>query len=382
MMACFASVPGDQNTISIRSAAWFVSQTGNMTGDDDLKFALFTHVPWPEGIEPTQIFRETSEQVEYGEELGFCSAWIAEHHFSRYSMGSSSLVLASHIAARTTTIRLGTAVLLPTLHHPIRLAEDTATMDAVSGGRLDVGFGRGADSYEYGGFNVDHAESQLRFQESIRIIQGLWTTPEFSFDGQYFQFNKLNLVPPPVQQPHPPIYLAASNTLETLKFVVSTGHNLCIAVVQDTAQSLDLCRRFVAMSKEAGFNVPMSAIPFFRYFYVAETEAQARKDTEAHINWILDIMQWRRVFREGSEVPYRMADWRQTRTEATVGADYIYNNRAFIGTPEQCAANIKGLQEQGIEYFGCNFAMGGIPQDKVLHSMALFAKEVMPRFQE
>jgi len=352
-----------------------------MTGNNEMKFALFTHVPWPEGIEPTQIFKETSEQVEYGEELGFCSAWIAEHHFSRYSMGSSSLVLASHIAARTTTIRLGTAVLLPTLHNPIRLAEDTATMDAVSGGRLDVGFGRGADSYEYGGFNVDHAESQIRFQESIRIIQGLWTTPEFSFDGHYFQCHKLNLVPPPVQQPHPPIYLAASNTLETLKFVVSTGHTLCIAVVQDTAQSLDLCRRFVAMSKEAGFNVPMSAIPFFRYFYVAETEEQARQDTEAHINWILDIMQWRRFFREGSEVPYRMGDWRRTRTEATVGADYIYHNRAFIGTPDQCVANIKSLQEQGIEYFGCNFAMGGIPHDKVLRSMALFAKEVMPRFQ-
>jgi alkanesulfonate monooxygenase SsuD/methylene tetrahydromethanopterin reductase-like flavin-dependent oxidoreductase (luciferase family) len=353
-----------------------------MAGDDDMKFALFTHVPWPEEIEPTQIFRETSEQVEYGEALGFYSAWIAEHHFSRYSMGSSSLVLASHIAARTQTIRLGTAVLLPTLHNPIRLAEDTATMDAVSGGRLDVGFGRGADSYEYGGFNVDHAESQIRFQESIWIIQGLWTTPEFSFDGQYFQLNKLNLVPPPVQQPHPPIYLAASNTLETLKFAVSTGHPLCIAVVQDTAQSLDLCQRFVTMSKEAGFNVPMSAIPFFRYFYVAETEEQARKDTEAHLNWILDIMQWRRFFKEGSEVPYRMVDWRKARTQATVGADYIYSNRAFIGTPEQCAAKIKGLQAQGIEYFGCNFAMGGIPQDKVLRSMALFAKEVMPRFQD
>jgi alkanesulfonate monooxygenase SsuD/methylene tetrahydromethanopterin reductase-like flavin-dependent oxidoreductase (luciferase family) len=189
-------------------------------------------------------------------------------------------------------------------------------------------------------------------------------------------------VPPPVQQPHPPIYLAASNTLETLKFAVSTGHTLCIAVVQDTAQSLDLCQRFVIMSKEAGFNVPMSAIPFFRYFYVAETEEQARKDTEAHINWILDIMQWRRFFKEGSEVPYRMVDWRKTRTQATVGADYIYSNRAFIGTPEQCAAKIKGLQAQGIEYFGCNFAMGGIPQDKVLRSMTLFAKEVMPRFQD
>jgi alkanesulfonate monooxygenase SsuD/methylene tetrahydromethanopterin reductase-like flavin-dependent oxidoreductase (luciferase family) len=346
-----------------------------------MKFALFTHVPWPEGMEPAQLFQETSEQVEYGEELGFYSAWIAEHHFSRYSMGSSSLVLASNIAARTRQIRLGTAVLLPTLHNPIRLAEDTATMDAVSGGRLDVGFGRGANCYEYGGFNVDHAESQRRFQESIQIIKGLWTTPEFSFNGQYFQLNKLNLVPPPVQKPHPPIYLAASNSLETLKFVVSTGHTLCIAVVQDTASSLDLCRRFVAMSSEAGFNVPMSDIPFFRYFYVAETEAQARQDTEGHINWILDIMQWRRFFKEGSEVPYRMADWRRTRTEATVGSNYIYENRAFIGTPEQCVAKIKGLQEHGIEYFGCNFAMGGIPQDKVLRSMELFAKEVMPHFR-
>lgn len=345
-----------------------------------MKFALFTHVPWPEGAEPTQIFRETSEQIEYGEVLGFCSAWIAEHHFSRYSMGSSSLVLASHIAARTTHIRLGTAVLLPTLHNPIRLAEDTATMDAVSGGRLDVGFGRGADSYEYRGFNVSHEESQARFQESIRIIQGLWTTPEFSFNGRYFQFNKLNLVPPPVQKPHPPIYLAASNTLETLQFVVATGHTLCIAVVQDTAKSLDLCRHFVDMSREAGFNVPMSAIPFFRYFYVAETEEQAHQDTEAHVNWILDIMQWRRFFTEGSEVPYRMADWRRMRPEGTVGADYIYENRAFIGTPEQCVAKIKGLQAQGIDYFGCNFAMGGIPHDKILRSMALFAKEVMPHF--
>jgi alkanesulfonate monooxygenase SsuD/methylene tetrahydromethanopterin reductase-like flavin-dependent oxidoreductase (luciferase family) len=177
-----------------------------------------------------------------------------------------------------------------------------------------------------------------------------------------------------VQKPHPPIYLAASNSLETLKFVVSTGHTLCIAVVQDTASSLDLCQRFVAMSREAGCNVPMSEIPFFRYFYVAETEEQARQDTRNHINWILDIMQWRRFFKEGSEVPYRMADWRRTRTEATVGYDYVYENRAFIGTPEQCVAKIKWLQEHGIEYFGCNFAMGGIPQNKVLRSMELFTR--------
>jgi alkanesulfonate monooxygenase SsuD/methylene tetrahydromethanopterin reductase-like flavin-dependent oxidoreductase (luciferase family) len=111
-------------------------------------------------------------------------------------------------------------------------------------------------------------------------------------------------VPPPVQKPHPPIYIAASYTQETLEFLVSGGYRLCIAVVQDTARSLDLCRRYLTMSQEAGSGASMSDIPFFRYFYVAETEAQACNDTEAHINWILDIMQWRRIFKTSSEVPY------------------------------------------------------------------------------
>ena len=152
-----------------------------------MKLAIFTHIPWPEGADPAEIFARTSDRVEYAEELGFHSVWFAEHHFSRYSLGSSSLVLASYIAARTKKIRLGTAVLVPTLHNPIRLAEDAATLDALSGGRLDLGFGRGTFGYEYGGFNVDESESQGRFQESVRIVQGLFTTPEFSYDGEFFK---------------------------------------------------------------------------------------------------------------------------------------------------------------------------------------------------
>ena len=142
-----------------------------------MKFALFTHVPWPEGTDPQRIFQQTTEEIRLGEELGFYSAWLAEHHFSRYGIGSSALVLASSIAAQTTKIRLGTAVLVPPLHNPIQLAEDTATLDSISGGRLDVGFGRGTANYEYRGYNVDREESQGRFQESIKVIKGLWTTP-------------------------------------------------------------------------------------------------------------------------------------------------------------------------------------------------------------
>ena len=136
-----------------------------------MKFAFFTHVPWPEGTDPGQIIAQTTEQVQYAEELGFCSAWLAEHHFTRYSMVCSSLILATHLAAHTRRIRLGTAVLVSPLHNPLRLAEDAAMVDLVSGGRLDVGFGRGTSGYEYHGYNIDPQESQERFQDSSPLCR-------------------------------------------------------------------------------------------------------------------------------------------------------------------------------------------------------------------
>ena len=137
-----------------------------------MKFGLFTHIPWPEGMEPKQVLDHTTEEVVYAEELGFHSAWVAEHHFSRYGLGSSSLVFSASVAAQTKKIRLGTAILVPPLHHPIKLAEDAATLDLVSNGRLDAGFGRGSAGYEYAGYNIDRDESQGRFQETINMVQG------------------------------------------------------------------------------------------------------------------------------------------------------------------------------------------------------------------
>jgi alkanesulfonate monooxygenase SsuD/methylene tetrahydromethanopterin reductase-like flavin-dependent oxidoreductase (luciferase family) len=193
---------------------------------------------------------------------------------------------------------------------------------------------------------------------------------------------RANLTPPPVQKPHPPVYIAATRTPATLEFVLSTGHPLIVGVVLDTLDALDLCKRFVAMSRESGKNVPMSAIPFFRYFYVAETEDQARQDTEEALNWTMDVNQWRRVFSQGSELHTgSLADFRAARTELPPSYDYLYQKRAFIGTPDQCAKKIQALRDQGIEYFGCNFSFGDMDHQNVLKSMELFSKEVMPRFQ-
>ena len=345
-----------------------------------MHFQLFSHVPWPEKTEPKQMIDNIIDEFCLGEQLGFQGGWMAEHHFSRYGLGSASLLVHSNIAARTSTFRLGTAVIIPPLHNPVKLAEDTATLDLLSNGRFDAGFGRGSAGYEYSGYNIDSEESQGRFQEAIRMVEGLWTTRDYSFQGKYYQIEHADLVPPPVQKPHPPIYIAATRTAATQEFVASTGHPSIIGVVLDTEDALTLCRNMIELSKKAGNVMTMDQIPFFRYFHVAETEEQAKKNTRASLDWNLDMIQWRRTFSRGSEVYQNMDDFRKTRTETPPSYEYLYENRAIIGTPDQCIAKIKRLEDQGVANFGCNFSFGGMQQSKVTESMELFAKEVMPAF--
>ena len=347
-----------------------------------MDFALFSHIPWPQEYTPRQLFSDLSEQAIVGEELGFKAIWLAEHHFTRYGLGASSLVVASNIAARTNSIRLGTAVLIPPLHHPVRLAEDTATLDVLSDGRVDLGFGRGAAGSEYVNFGIEHAESQARYRETIEMVERLWTTPDCTFEGKYYSAKHLNLVPTPLQQPHPPVYVAATRSMESLDFVASTGRRLIIGVVLNTDDAVDLLQRYMDLSKASGYPAAAADVPFFRYFYVAETEEQAHCDARDALNWTLDLNTWRREFTVGSEVYDDIDDYRRRRSTFPPTYEYLAEHRAFIGTPDQCAAKIQALQDAGVRYFGCNFAFGGLDQKKQLRSMELFAREVMPRFAD
>ena len=343
-----------------------------------MEFALFSHVPWPEGTDPKQVYHDIIEEFILGEELGFTSAWMAEHHFTRYGLGAAPNVLASNIVARTSTIRIGSAVFVSPLHLPARLAEEIATLDVLSGGRIDVGFGRGAAQSEYNVANVPIEESQERFQESITMIEGLWSNKNYSFDGKHYKITNANIVPQPLQDPHPPIYIAATRSTATQEFVAGSGHPLLVGVVLDTTDAISLCHTLVDLSKTKGQNMSMGQIPFFRYFHVAETEEQAKVNSRPALEWNLDMIQWRRTFDTGSEVWEKMEDFRNNRTEFPPSYQYLAENRAFIGNPDQIIAKIQALKDEGIETFGCNFSFGGMPQDKVLESMRLFSKEVMP----
>ena len=145
-----------------------------------MDFGLFMEFPVADGASDQEGFDQGFRLVDEAESMGVDSVWLAEYHFIPFSVLSSPMTVGTAIAARTEKIRIGTAVLVPTLHNPVRLAEDTAMLDTISGGRLDVGYGRGAASYEYAAYTVDQSTSQQRFQEAIRMVDGLWTTPEYT----------------------------------------------------------------------------------------------------------------------------------------------------------------------------------------------------------
>ena len=154
-----------------------------------MKFALFVLASWTEKDTSAQsrIYGEALEQIEYAEEVGFDSVWIAEHHSSRYGICPSLMPWVTYIAARTKKIRIGTGVSVLPFHNPIFLAEEGSMMDVLSNGRLEFGVGRGSANYEYGNFNIDFESRDDRFREALDIILGLWTTPGFTYHGEYYQ---------------------------------------------------------------------------------------------------------------------------------------------------------------------------------------------------
>src|SRR5262245_18564441 len=178
-----------------------------------MQFGLFTELQCPEGRQESQLYDELLEQVVLAEALDFHAVWLAELHFHRrFSILSAPLLTAAAAAQRTQRLRLGIAVNLLPLHHPVRLAEEGTVLDVLSHGRLDFGVGRGHPFPGlYENFHVSPAESRARFAEALDMLIGAWTREPFSYHGEYFQVSDVAVIPKPVQKPHPPVFVAAGS---------------------------------------------------------------------------------------------------------------------------------------------------------------------------
>jgi alkanesulfonate monooxygenase SsuD/methylene tetrahydromethanopterin reductase-like flavin-dependent oxidoreductase (luciferase family) len=174
-----------------------------------MKFGLFFQAPAADGQTHAQRYTEMFELIALAEELGFDVAWLAELHFGgAFSLLANPLMMVPVIAARTKRIRLGTAVSLLPLQHPLSWAEQAATADILSGGRLEFGVGRGSIPSQFHGFKIDVAENRARFDEALAIIRLAWTQERFSYQGAFHQIEEISVVPRPLQKPHPPIRVA------------------------------------------------------------------------------------------------------------------------------------------------------------------------------
>src|SRR5262249_18899566 len=183
------------------------------------------------------------------EKLGFSSVFLVEHHFTGFGQVSASMSLLAYLAARTERIRLGTAVVVLPWHNPILVAEQAATLDLLSNGRLDFGVGKGYRSYEVSGFCIPAEEATGGFDEAMEVIRKAWATPgRFSYQGKRWQFDNVVVEPSPIQQPHPPFWLGAGSA-ESIRRAAREGYNLLLDQIAPTDLVID---RVAPFGREGG----------------------------------------------------------------------------------------------------------------------------------
>ena len=349
-----------------------------------MKFGLFYQLPCaPEQNEVTR-YQETLEQIEYADELGFDTAWLAELHFNRpFSIMSSPLIVATALAQRTQRIRLGLAVALLALQHPLRLAEDAATVDLLSQGRLELGVGRGTIAIHFQGLGVPRDESRERFEEALTIMEQAWTQDTFAHAGTYFQIPPTSVVPKPFQKPHPPVRIAA-NSPETATFAGQRGYPIFVASPINPLPKLPshLAGYHQAFQQAGHQDTADTAVLF--PLYVADTAAKIRQQVEPSImHYFRTVSAQARLGERDQTASYAYLKEVRERMNA-VTWEMIDETMALYGRPDQCIAKIRNAHQQcGMSQIICWFNPGGlIPQAQVLESMRRFAEEVVPAVRD
>ena len=320
-----------------------------------------------------EIYSRGVEQAQAAETLGFRNVWLGEHHFSTYGYLSRPTQFATHIAAKTKTLRVGTAVIVVPLHHPLVIAEEIATLDLLAGGRVDIGFGRGYQNYEFERFGLELEAAKNRWDEALDIILAAFKGKSFSYHGKHYKVPDTVVFPQPMQTPHPPIWIVAQSPY-ALEAAVRRGFDVLTGGFGVTTEHLTA---FGKMFEDVVVKVKPAHKPRVgvqRAVYVAENDADAR-DAAEHALWnmrvTLSLRNHYEQVENGKAIPV------MPKSEPSI--DDLIERYLIIGSPETCIRQIKRLQAgMGISHFNCSFWFGDMDQKRVLRSMERFAKEVMP----
>jgi alkanesulfonate monooxygenase SsuD/methylene tetrahydromethanopterin reductase-like flavin-dependent oxidoreductase (luciferase family) len=343
-----------------------------------MKFGLLTLFDhYAEDCSEEQYYKNFFDEAVYAEELGFDSIWIGEHHFCRYICPAPQII-AGGLAQRTKKMRIGTSIALLPHHDPIRLAEDYALVDLLSGGRLDFGVGRGFIKATYDGFNQAMTESRGRFDECLEIIEGTWRQQDFSYGGQFYRTDHVTILPRPLQRPAPPIFMAAALSPESFVAAGKKGHSLMLApFFQSRATLKKNVELYQETLRQSGYEPGSVDIVAGYHSFVDETPELARKKWEHH------FMRYMR-FVGGLIDPsgYANDQYESWRNAPRLTFDRMYPDQLLCADATQCVERVALLAEEfGVTHFWVYMDLGGLPQHELRASMERFATRVMPQFR-
>lgn len=320
-------------------------------------------------------FAQGIDQVVMAESWGLDAVWLAEiHQQAARSVLTAPLTVLSAIATRTTRLRLGTGVQVLPLAHPLRLAEETATVDQISRGRLLLGVGRSGNPRAYAAYGVPYSESRERFYETLEILKRAWTEPAFSFQGKYHSFDGARAVPRPYQQPHPPIRIAGASE-DTFPVLGALGYPLFVAVRSGTLSGLAPDLHAYREAYKAAGHPGHGEVHLRLSLHLADTDAEAVSEAEASITH-----GYRALVNqlEGSPNARRRAELESVRT---LTYDDILRDKVIVGSPASVAARLRELQQQlGIDGILAEMNFGArIPAPLMMRSLRLLCEEVRPQ---
>jgi alkanesulfonate monooxygenase SsuD/methylene tetrahydromethanopterin reductase-like flavin-dependent oxidoreductase (luciferase family) len=296
-------------------------------------------------------YKDFIEYIKDADRLGYESVFLVEHHFTGVGQLSASLNLLTYLAAVTKRIRLGTAVLVLPWHNPALLAEQVATLDVLSGGRVDLGIGRGYRKAEFEQFCIPIAEAQERFDECLEFMLKAWTTEgRFTHEGRHWRYNQIVVEPEPLQRPHPPIWMAGGSP-ESITRVATSNFNLLLDQVGSMALTFERLRTYLDTQEKQGRPRDASRVAVARALHVVRNEADRKKALERRADNLKNIGELAR--RPGS-------------TEALI------DDGALIGTPDEIIEKLQRLAEGGVEYVLLTNAV--VTRESLLE----FSQEIMP----
>jgi alkanesulfonate monooxygenase SsuD/methylene tetrahydromethanopterin reductase-like flavin-dependent oxidoreductase (luciferase family) len=354
-----------------------------------MRFGWLTLAHSPDSAGDHAAIHEQLAQACFAETAGFDGIWLTEHNFTGESVYCDPIPFASALAARTSRIRIGFAVIQLALRHPIRLATQLALLDNLSNGRLDVGVGHGTNfnEYEFVGYGLRSDDSRARMEETLEVMVRAWTEAPLRHEGKFYQLRLPELRPRVRQRPHPPIWRSASSAGSVREWG-RLGAPILLARIPlaRVPERLALYETGLAESAEddATRRRLRDQAAVWRFVHVADSQGRAEEElTAALIETRRHMVHARAAYNPADFTvePSRVNPWNDPRVSHEEGVRYSLEAATLYGTPRRVAEQVAELRDAGARHVLCQMSYGYLPHARIMESMRAFGEQVMPRFR-